>query len=206
MRKTLKLWCKPLLGWRLGHFGNSLSLRMKSLGIKSPSLHALGSSLQGTRDLPHQSSKCPSNTTIATKTLALGWRQALKDDILSSKGKSLGLQGLGEILQGLFLCLQSQRSSPELSQGLGHGIQPVGFLPQWRPNLSVFLQNVHQQSPAKIDKYALQGSQVKASWQVESHLMHLMLGHPSLLLIVHIQHLRVKVENIQNKFQKATYQ
>jgi len=27
---------------------------------------------QGTRDLAHQSAKCPSNTTITTKTLALG--------------------------------------------------------------------------------------------------------------------------------------
>jgi hypothetical protein len=73
------------------HFSKSLSLRMKSLGLQRLSLHALGSSLQGIRDIPHQKCQVYVKTPPPPHALALGWCQALQDEVLASKGKFLGL-------------------------------------------------------------------------------------------------------------------
>ena len=45
-----------------------------------------------------------------------------------------------------------------------------------------------------------------SSQQIFIPLVHLLWGPPSLCLVIHVQNLRLKVENTQIKFQKVTYQ
>jgi hypothetical protein len=79
---------------------------------------------------------------------------------LSLQGQTLGKGGLVSFSKVSFSCLQRKHSSSMCPKRRGCIIQPVGFMPQMKVQVTLCLhdQTFTCQGPTKTNKYTLQGS------------------------------------------------